>query len=81
MAVVHIGIPKVTTALANSQGAHSSRGCQGKVSLVPKIGRNFVSFSIPGPEPGTEFRFELSASFGVGRSKLGVLGHIIILGH
>ena len=30
----------------------------------------------PGPEPGTEFRFELPAKFGVGRSKLGVPGHI-----
>ena len=31
---------------------------------------------VPGPEPGTDFRFELPAKFGVGRSKLGVRGHI-----
>ena len=32
--------------------------------------------SVPGPEPGTEFTFELPAKFGVGRSKLGDPGHI-----
>ena len=29
-----------------------------------------------GPEPGTDFRFELPAKFGAGRSKLGVPGHV-----
>ena len=32
--------------------------------------------SVPGPEPGTDFIFELPAKFGVGRSKLGGSGQI-----
>ena len=31
---------------------------------------------MPGAEPGTEFRFELLAKFGVCRSELEVPGHI-----
>ena len=35
-----------------------------------------LSLGIHAPEPGTEFRFELPAKFGVGKSKLGVPEHI-----
>ena len=35
-----------------------------------------IERSVPDPEPGTDFRFELPAKFGVGRSKLWVPGHI-----
>ena len=35
-----------------------------------------VLLSFPGPEPGTEFSFELPAKFEVGKSKLKVPEHI-----
>ena len=43
-----------------------------KLVLVYYLG---TESSVPGPEPGTEFRFELLANFWVDRSKLGAPGH------
>ena len=50
---------------------------KGELSLsVPETPELFTSpLQARNPEPGTEFRFELPAKFGVGTSKLGGPGH------
>ena len=42
--------------------------------LSPSVPETPERFNSPGPEPGTDFRFELPAKFGVGKSKPGSRG-------
>ena len=84
MSLGHFTEPESISARAGVAGTAGTRF--GPYVWFSTPGRSLIAFrfentrasylSAPGPEPGTEFRFELSAKFGVGRSKLGVPGHI-----